>query len=368
MEATPTAQTFRFPCKSCGAYLVFKPGSQHLTCEYCGADNEIATSQTIIEELDYNQYAHQQVGSGETQQIAVVKCNSCGAESSLKPGITSDNCPFCGSALVVGSGSLSTQLKPKSLLPFKIDQKTAFTRFRGWLKGLWWAPGDLLKFADNQDRLTGMYLPFWTYDCQTDTAYTGQRGDHYYETERVTVIEDGKSVTRSQQVRKTRWSYRTGQVHNAFDDVLIEGTKSLPEQYLRALEPWELKQLVPFNEQYLSGFRTETYHVDVKQGFEAAKEVMEETIRATICQDIGGDEQRINTLQSDHQKITFKHILLPVWLSAYRYNGKVYRFMINGNTGEVQGERPYSAWKIFFAVLGALVVIAALVIIFNQNK
>ncbi len=368
MDSTASTQTLRFPCQSCGAYLVFKPGTHHLTCEYCGAENVIEESKETIEELDFEKFLSTAVAASEKQQIAVVKCNSCGAESSLKPGITSDNCPFCGSALVVGSGSLSTQLKPKSLLPFKIDQKTAFGKFKSWLSGLWFAPNDLVKFADNQERLTGMYLPYWTYDCETDSTYTGQRGDYYYVTETVTVNENGKNVQRQQQVRKIRWSYAAGQVHNKFDDVLVEGTTSLPENYLRALEPWTLDQLVPFKEQYLSGFRTETYHVDVTQGFEEAKQIMDGTIRATVCRDIGGDEQQISSLNPVYKGITFKHVLLPIWLSAYRYNGKVYRFMINGSTGEVQGERPYSAWKIFLAVLLGIVVIGLLVVLFGGQK
>lgn len=368
MDSTSTSQTLRFPCQSCGAYLVFKPGTHHLTCEYCGADNVIEDSQETIQELDFKDFLAKSSPETETQQVAVVKCNACGAESSLKPGITSDNCPFCGSALVVGTGSLSTQLKPKSLLPFKIDQKTAFGKFKGWLSSLWFAPNDLVKFADNQERLSGMYIPYWTYDCETDSNYTGQRGDYYYVTETVMVNENGKMVEKRQQVRKIRWSYASGQVHNSFDDVLVEGTTSLPEDYLRALEPWALDQLVPFDERFLSGFRTETYHVDVKQGFEEAKQIMDGPIRATVCQDIGGDEQQITSLSPTYKQITFKHILLPVWLSAYRYNGKVYRFMINGSTGEVQGERPYSAWKIFLAIVFGLAVIILLVVLFGGKQ
>jgi len=367
MNPTDTAQTFRFPCQSCGAYLVFKPGAQHLTCEYCGADDEIESSKESIEELYFEQFVNNPVAT-ERQQIAVVKCNACGSESSLKPGVTSDNCPFCGSALVVGSGSLCTQVKPKSLLPFKIDQKTAFDKFRGWLKNLWFAPNDLVRFADNQERLTGIYLPYWTYDCQTDSSYTGQRGDYYYVTETVTVNENDRNVQKSQQVRKTRWSYASGRVKNTFDDVLVEGTSSLPQRYLRELNPWALDQLVPFSEKFLSGFRTEMYHVDVKQGFEEAKNIMDGTIRDTVRRNIGGDEQQIISLTPSYHNITFKHILLPVWISAYRYKDKVYRFMINGWTGEVQGERPWSAWKIFLAIVAALVAIGVLFVLFGEQK
>jgi hypothetical protein len=111
-----------------------------------------------------------------------------------------------------------------------------------------------------------------------------------------------------------------------------------------------------FNEKYLSGFITESYQIDLKTGFEKAKVRMDGVIRDSIRRDIGGDEQQILTLNNDYNEIKFKHILLPVWLSAYRYNDKVYRFMINARTGEVQGERPYSTIKILLLVAGIIAV------------
>jgi predicted RNA-binding Zn-ribbon protein involved in translation (DUF1610 family) len=359
--------TQQFPCKECGAFLVFKPGTTHLKCEYCGTDNVIETSSEAIEELDFERFLTSEVAVAEKQQVAVVKCSSCGSESSLKPNVTSDFCPFCGTALIVSSGSLCSQIKPKSLLPFKVEQKIGFQKFKTWLKGLWFAPNDLMKFADNIERLTGMYIPYWTYDCKTHSTYTGERGDNYYVSETYTAVENGRNVTRTRQVQKIRWQYAGGDVNNSFDDLLVISSHSLPENYTRELEPWELTSLVPFNEKYLSGFRTETYQVDVKEGFEKAKQLMEGVIRASICQDIGGDHQRIHSVNTTYRNITFKHVLLPIWLSAYRYKDKVYRFMVNGWTGEVQGERPWSWIKITLAILAALAVVA-LIIIFTKNK
>ncbi len=369
MEYTVTPQTehHKFPCRECGAFLVFAPGSTHLKCPYCGTENEIEASTEVIEEIDYKEFIASSINSAEKQQIAVVKCTSCGAESSLKPNVTSDECPFCGTALVVSSGSLCTVLKPKSLLPFKIGQKDGFSLFKNWLHGLWFAPNDLKRYAENHERLNGMYIPYWTFDCNTFSKYTGERGDNYTVTEKYTTVEDGKQVTRTRQVVKIRWRSVSGSVRNTFDEVLVIASHSLPNNYTRELEPWDLQNLVPFNEKYLSGFRTESYQVDVKAGFEEAKQIMNETIRATICQDIGGDHQRIHFVDTTYHNITFKHILLPIWLSAYRYQDKVYRFMVNGRTGEVQGERPYSWIKITLLVL-AFLALVALIYFFTQGK
>jgi hypothetical protein len=157
-------------------------------------------------------------------------------------------------------------------------------------------------------------------------------------------------------------------VNNKFDDILIEASTTLNKQKLRALEPWDLKNLIAFNDKYLSGFRTETYQVDVKTGYQEAKGRMEPIIEQTIRQDIGGDTQMIHYTNSTYNNPTFKHILLPVWLSAYRYNNKVFQFLINARTGEVQGQRPYSATKIVFAILAAIVFGVVMYFLFGSDK
>ncbi|MDQ3048765.1 MAG: hypothetical protein M3R27_14540 [Bacteroidota bacterium] len=340
-------------CHECGALLKYAPVTPHLKCEYCGAANEIkeAAKPAVVEEIDFEKFLNENSPSVEKQEVITVKCGNCGAASTLKPNITSDSCPFCSSPIVVSSGTSCSLIKPKYLLPFKIEQKAAFAEFKKWVSSLWFAPNDLKKYVDNAEKLNGMYIPYWTYDSNTESDYTGQRGDNYTTTESYTTIENGKSVSRTRTVTKIRWSYASGHVYNKFDDVLILASNSLPENYTNALEPWDMENLTGFNEKFLSGFRTESYQVDVKTGFEKAKVVMDNGIKTSIHQDIGGDHQRINSVDTRYNDISFKHILLPVWLSAYKYKEIVYRFMINGRTGEVQGERPYSVIKIVLASL-----------------
>lgn len=365
-ESTQDVEHKRIKCKDCGANLTYAPGTNSLACEYCGAVNEIgeAAAPVATEEIDFESFINSQVASTEKMDVSVVKCDSCGASSTLKPNVTSDSCPFCGTPLVIRSGSTCSIIKPKYLLPFSIDKKKAFDEFKTWLRKLWWAPNDLKKFAENE-KLNGMYIPYWTYDSNTISHYSGMRGDHYYVTETYT-DSNGRSQTR--QVQKTRWTPVSGTVYENFDDLLVAASHSLPQDYVNALEPWDLGNLTGFDEQFLSGFRSEQYQVDVKEGFEKAKGRMEGVIRSACCRDIGGDVQQVLSLSTQYNDITFKHILLPIWLSAYRYKSKVYRFMINGRTGEVQGERPYSFWKIFFAVVTVLAVIGGGIYLWNQNQ
>jgi LSD1 subclass zinc finger protein len=359
MELEEKIQTTsnQLDCRECGALLKYAPGTLHLKCEYCGCQNEIkeAVKPTIVEEIDFEKFLSENSFGVEKQEITTIKCGNCGASSTLKPNITSDSCPFCASPIVItGGGTSSSIIKPKYLLPFKIDQKTAFSDFKKWIDGLWFAPNDLKKYVDNAEKLNGMYIPYWTYDSKTVSEYTGQRGDNYTTTESYSVTINGKTEERTRTVTRIRWSYASGTVYNDFDDVLVLASNSLPEKYTNALEPWDTENLTEYNDKFLSGFRSESYQIDVKSGFERSKLIMDAGIRESICNDIGGDHQRISSVDTRYNDITFKHILLPVWLSAYRYSNKVYRFMINGRTGEVQGERPYSAIKITLAILGVI--------------
>lgn len=356
-------------CSNCGAILKFKPGTLSLACEYCGTQNEIAKPESTgtVQELSLDEYLEKNFQSEEKLEVTVVKCESCGATSTLDPRISSDKCPFCAANLVVKSGTTASMHKPQYVLPFGIDDRQANESFARWLKGLWFAPNDLRHYANTANRLNGMYLPFWTFDCSTDSSYTGQRGEDYYETESYTTTENGRSVRKTRQVTKTRWYPASGQVSNTFDDILIEATRSLRKDKLRALEPWDLKNLATYNDKYLSGFRTESYTVDVKGGYQEAKMVMEPQIHSTIRADIGGDGQMIQYVNTTYHNPTFKHILLPVWLSAYRYNNKVFQFLVNARTGEVQGERPFSKIKITIAVI-ALIIVALVIYSLGSNN
>lgn len=352
-----TAEVGNFiKCKDCGANLKYAPGTHHLNCEYCGAMNEIEDKpgETKVVENDFESFLTEQAHKEDKQEVSTVKCDNCGASTTLGQNITASNCPYCDTPLVVKNATTSSIIKPSYLLPFKIERKVANDCFVKWVGGLWFAPNKLKEYAQHSaEKLNGIYMPYWTYDTNTISTYSGMRGDYYYVTETYT-DSNGKRQTR--QVRKTRWTPAGGTVYNQFDDVLIVASHSLPEKMANDLEPWDLHELAVYNDKYLSGFVTESYQLDLKTGFEKAKDRIDGPIRESVRRDIGGDEQQIISLNNNYNDIKFKHILLPVWLSAYRYNEKVYRFMINARTGEVQGERPYSAAKIILLVLGIIAV------------
>lgn len=353
--STSPAQS-QFPCGACGALVVYQPGTTALVCPYCGHANAIAAVDASVDEEDFAATLAGLASHEEMEEHITVKCSTCAAESTLPPNVSAGDCPFCGTP-IVSTGSSTRHIKPRALLPFRITHIDARDAFRKWIDSLWFAPNALKKLARADNKVAGVYLPHWTYDCRTVSSYTGERGEHYY----VNVsYRDSQGRSRTRRERRTRWYSASGTVRNAFDDVLVVASRSLPRDLASALEPWDLGELVPYQDDYLSGFRAETYQVDLQQGFVDAKAIMDVTIRATICSDIGGDEQRIHSVDTRHSDISFKHILLPVWLSAYRYHDKAYRFMVNARTGEVQGERPWSWIKITLAVLAGALLAAFL--------
>jgi hypothetical protein len=173
----------------------------------------------------------------------------------------------------------------------------------------------------------------------------------------MSVVRDGKSETVS--VPRVRWSPKSGRVSRFFDDVLVLASRTLPKRFTDALQPWDLSALEPYLPQYLAGFRAEAYQVDLDQGFVEARALMDRQIERDVKFDIGGDQQRVHRIDTAINNVTFKHILLPVWLAAYKYRGQTYRFVVNGQTGRVQGERPWSTWKIVFAIFVGLLAAGA---------
>lgn len=349
-----------FPCPSCGAALYFSPSLQKLVCDHCGLEQAIAPSSARIEELDFNTHMAGHSTDSATADVLMVHCTTCGASTTLDPHVTAGRCPFCDSAIVAGAMSKRV-LKPQSLLPFSVTKQKAGASYQTWLAGLWFAPSALKKIAQIEERLNGLYVPFWTYDAHTGSNYTGQRGDDYWVTQTYTVMVNGRPQTRTRQVRKTRWRSVSGFVTLDFDDVLVLASSALPADYTDALEPWDLRALSAFDPAYLSGFVAQSYQVDLPTGFEMAKGKMSPAIRERICRDIGGDHQRVSTVDTRYDQVTFKHLLLPIWLASYRYHDKVYRFLVNARTGEVQGERPWSAWKIAAAIITGLALAGMIV-------
>lgn len=393
----PTPQIeHRYPCENCGASLQFSPGQNALTCPYCGHVQTISpgagraparqaaggaegqdallrdprTGRAIqwdaghkapdLAEIPLAQGLQIDRGSDLAQTVRTMSCPNCGARIEIDGSNHAGLCPFCATPVVTDTGT-ARLLKPQGVLPFLLTEDQARAALDDWLKGLWFAPSGLTQYARRGRRMQGVYSPFWTFDAQTRSSYQGLRGDHYFETVYVTQEVNGRLQQVPQQVMRTRWTRVAGQVARGFNDVLVLASSSLPRRFTDALAPWDLSHMVSYDPQYLAGFQAESYTVPLAEGHATARQEMGGVIAMDVRRDMGGDVQQIEALDSEFSAETFKHVLLPIWLAAYKYNGKSYRFVVNGQSGRVQGDRPWSAWKIALTVILGLIALAALI-------
>lgn len=361
----------RFRCPGCSADMEFDPESGGMKCRFCGHTEALQQAQTVEVKAHALEDALKQTDVSHakplSEQALEVHCDSCGSAVVFEPPEVAGACTFCGAAIVAEPKAADPLIAPDAVLPAKIPKNTAQAEVRQWLASRWFAPKALKRMAQ-EEGIGGVYLPFWTYAADTESDYTGQRGEHYWETEYYTETDsEGKTVERSRQVQRTRWYPASGHVARRFDNVLIPATRAVKESRLDGLAPWDLEALRPYEPAYLAGFRAQRYQVELPEGYEKAKEVMAEAIEQDVRQDIGGDEQSVDRIETSHANVMFRHLLLPVWIGAYRFQGKVYQVAVNARTGEVQGERPYSPWKIALLVACALLLVCLIVLLAQRR-
>jgi len=365
-EQKKAASEQKKACINCGAELKYKPGTTSITCEYCGHEETIVQNQDGFKELELLPYLNEMGSQSHSEEIMMLHCKNCGANQHIEENYKSLHCVYCTMPLIIEDAYKEDWILPGAVLPFKFNQKKSHQIFSKWVQGLWFAPNNLKKAALDPQNTKGLYLPYWTFDAQLYADYTGQRGDYYYVNVPYTATVNGKSVRRTRQERRTRWSPARGTINGFIDDTLIKASHQRKNPIPSKIAHWNLKALEPFNPNFLSGFVTEKYTIPLKDGHLSSNKEAEKIATSWARRDIGGDTQRVHGVDMSLSEETFKHILLPVYISAYRFNGKKYNFFVNGQTGIISGNRPYSFWKIFFFVVFIIIVIAVLIVVSQQ--
>lgn len=341
-----------FPCPACGGDLVFSIGAQRLKCPHCGTERDLSLDpEARIEEQDLlATLAKLEQGRATViPNAAEIQCQACAATVEFTGTLTSSECAFCGTPIQREDIHRAVErLAVDGVLAFRIDHDHAAVQLRRWVASRWFAPNEF-KRRGVSGRFSGVYLPFWTFDSMTATTWTGQRGDAYY-----VYVGTGKNRRRE---RRVNWTRVAGSFQSFFDDVVIHAANALPAGLVPALEPWPLQELRPFSEELLAGFQARTYDRTLQEGFADGKVRIEAALRTEVRSRIGGDEQRIDSMDVRYDALTYKHILLPLWLLTYRYGDKPFHVAVNATTGEVVGERPWSWIKITLAVLALMVVV-----------
>ena len=334
-------------CINCGAELTYAPGTTALTCNYCGHKETIEESGNDFQELELKPYLEKMGAQSNSEDITMLHCKNCGANQHIAENYKSLSCIYCSSPLIIEDTYNEAWILPGAVLPFQINQKKAFQIFKTWVDSLWFAPNDLKKAAIDPNKTRGLYAPYWTFDAQLNADYTGRRGEYYYVNKTVGSGKNKKTV----RERRTRWYPASGSVSGFVDDTLIKASNQKKGVIPNKIARWNLKLLKPFDSSYLSGFVTEKYTIPLLEGHNESNKVAKTIANNWARRDIGGDTQRVSSIDLKLSKETFKHILLPVYISSYSFKGKRYSFFVNGENGIISGQRPYSFWKIFSTVL-----------------
>jgi len=356
----------KFACPSCGADAHWNPARQALVCAYCGTVSpaEIRADGEIIEHDLVK--ALREIPSSrrgwETEKVSV-RCRSCNAISVFNPQHIAQRCDFCGSAELVKYEDVKETFRPESVLPFKISETQVRETIRRWYGSRWFAPNKL-GGAALTDQVHGVYLPYWTFDAQVYAQWTAESGYYYYETEYYT---DQQGQQQSRQVQRIRWESSAGELEHFFDDELVPASVGVNQARLRAIEPFPMEGLEPYNAGYVAGWVVERYQIDLIAAAKRSREIMEERLYGMCAAQVPGNTHRNLAVDSDYSRQTFKHILLPVWLLSYSYGARKFQVVINGCTGEISGDYPKSWIKITLTVLTVLIVIALLAIIFGDK-
>ena len=360
-----TELTRTYPCDNCGGELMFDIARQGLACGHCGHHQGITGAEQQPQEQDLDA-AIAALRSGAVERLATssdeheVVCQNCGGHTTFTGSLTATRCPYCATPIQRDDvHQAPARLPVDGVLPFRVPQSSSRVRISEWINSRWFAPNAFKKYS-RAGSFASVYAAYFTYDARTRSDYRGQRGDNY-------TVTVGSGENRRTETR-IRWRRVRGTVTNDFDDVSVLANEGLDRGYVSALEPWPTGGAKGYNPQYLAGHLARTYDHDVEECFVEAKQRIDAAIEQSIRRDIGGDHQRIHHVSTQYWGLTYKHLLLPIWLLTVLFAGSVYQVFINGVTGEVQGQRPYSKLKIVLAVLAAIVVGVTLYMVFGGQS
>jgi len=349
-------------CSQCQEALQWDAAAGQLRCQACGAEHAVEPvgqiSEHDLEEALAQRKARGPIGTGSR----LIRCVTCQAEVELPDEIQATRCEFCRSALVLPFTASEDHYLPESLIPFAIDRTHAERAFARWLRGLWFRPRNLRQAA-SLTQLHGVYIPYWAFGCEVTTRWTADAGYIHYEDKRVKT-EQGEETRR---VAHTRWEPCRGERHDPFEDHLLCASRGLLQELSGDVQRFDTSGLLPYSSEYLLGFSAERYAIDLKQAWQSARIELSESQTSRCLQDIPGDTQRNVRTTHQFQRVRFKHVLLPMWIAAYEYRGRVHRFLVNGQTGEVEGTAPHSAAKIAALVLVVVTLLALAFYLFQPR-
>jgi len=344
-EQPEKTRTFR--CRHCGGTIAYSAAQQRLTCPYCGGLQELAAEEVgqaaaefefTLETMERARY-----GWGEARRELV--CESCGAVVAVAPDALTSTCAFCGSHRVLARDVAGDVLRPTALLPFAVDQARLQALVADWL-GRGWMHPPALRSVRALRELAGVYLPFWTFDTHVRAEWKAEVGTA--RTERYRAGGEWKTRT------VIDWHWRSGRVHLPVDDHLVAGTGRVSRVVLRKIGSFDLGGLVEYEPGYLAGWQAKVYDVQLQEAWETAKGEIRERAKRACYHDTGSSHVRNFQMAADFADERWRYVLLPVYLASYHFEGRTFQVMVNGQTGQVAGQKPVAWLRVWLAIAALL--------------
>jgi hypothetical protein len=335
------------PCEACGA--PWEVGDKF--CPACGcprAQAEIPVAEVV-----------------ETPAAKYFRCQNCGSELATHPDVRSLTCPFCDSTYVAEfAPDRSGRQRPEFVIGFAVTPDEAEQSFQHWLRSnSWFRPGDL-KLARIVEKLQGVYLPFWSFAMLAESDWQATIGEHWYRTETYTTRDSkGNLVTKTRRVQETEWWPLAGRYHRYFSGYLVSGSRGLPQADADRIQPFQLPALKRYEPYFLAGWLCEEYSVSREEALRLCQEEFFRRAQQGVATFLPGDTQRELAVRTEFSQVSSDLCLLPLYVLSYRYRNRLYRFLVNGQTGKTAGDKPVSWSKVGAAVGVALAVLLLLVLL-----
>jgi len=347
MEDQPTS----FTCPHCGANVAYDVSAGGIACEYCGYIAPVRAEQVgrSADEFEFTLETLSHAAHGWGTERQMLSCESCGARISIPAGVLSSSCPFCASNQVNLTAGMDENLRPRFLIPFKITRERTRGLTENWLGKGWFHPNQLAASTVTK-KLTGVYLPYWTFDTRVHAQWRAQVG--YEHTERHYNAREKRWETRTKIV----WRWESGRVELGIDDFLVSGSMGTPinQSILSKIRPFDFSDLVAYEPDYLVGWQAQAYETPLTDAWEICKKAVREQAKEACYQDIPTHHVRNFSMSADFEEETWRYILLPIYLAAYKYENDIFQMMINGQTGAVAGHKPVAWCKVWLAIAGML--------------
>ena len=306
-------------CEVCDALV----DEEDLFCANCGTETP-----------------HQTTSADSTELTHRFDCEGCGASMSYDASAQNLLCPFCGSEHLAEQPP-SRSLAARRVVPFRLQHSEAMVRMRQWLGRGFWRPGDLAGEAV-VTRMLPVYVPYWVFEAFTFTYWTA-------DTNQVPYSASGD------------WRPMAGEHHGRHEGVLVGASSALAPRETVAICPFDLAPGVPLDQIDLENATVEQFRIHRRFARPLAQEALEYLERQACRQYVPGQCRNLQ-VNVRLEGLSSEPVLLPVWVMTYRYKGRMFRFLLNGQTGKASGQAPFS-WKKAFSLIGIVVAIAIAILL-----